>query len=105
MGVQPTHRGRGQGDASIWKVAAIATMSLATPAMAGEADRHDFRDVREALVRQLSPEGRYCRECHQRAKPVTRRVTLPTEIPLPSTALLLGSGIGAIAIAKRWRKA
>lgn len=88
------------------KVAAITLLLLATPALAGEADRgHAFRDMREALVRQLSPEGRYCRECHQRTKSVTRKVTLPTEIPLPSTALLLGSGIGAIVIARKWRKA
>lgn len=87
------------------KAAVLTLLLLATPALAGEADRgHDFRDMREALVRQLSPEGRYCRECHQRTKSTKRRVTLPTEIPLPSTALLLGSGIGAVVIARKWRK-
>ena len=82
----------------------LALMLLAAPALAGEADRHDWRDTREALIRQLSPEGRYCRECHARPITRTRRATLPTEIPLPSTALLLGTGVGAIAIAKKWRR-
>lgn len=29
----------------------------------------------------------------------------PAEIPIPGTALLLGSGIGALVIARKWRKA
>jgi hypothetical protein len=88
--------------------ALLTLLLLATPAMAGEADRHDFRTTREALVRQLSPEGRYCRECHARRSYSARRGPVfgapVAPVPLPSTALLLGSGIGAIAIARKWRR-
>ena len=78
----------------------------ATPTLAGEADRrHEFRDAREALIRQLSPEGRYCRECHTH-KRINKRHTQPRmpEVPIPATALLFASGIGAIIISRKWRK-
>lgn len=86
----------------------MMTLFLMTvPVSAGEADRgHDFRDVREALIRQLSPEGRYCRECH--ARPRIKRVYTPSripEVPLPQTALLFGTALGGLVIVKKWRKA
>jgi hypothetical protein len=55
-----------------------------------------------------------CGGCHMVIVPKSRRdlrgirgigYGKPTEIPLPSTALLLGSGIGAIAVIRKWRKA
>jgi hypothetical protein len=87
--------------------AIIALLLLASPAAAGEADRHDFRDAREALIRQMSPEGRYCRECHAR-KPVRRagEVRPLPPVPLASTALLFGTALGGVVIATRkWRRA
>jgi hypothetical protein len=54
-----------------------------------------------------------CGGCHMVIVPKSRRdlrgirgigYGKPAEIPLPSTALLLGSGIGSVMIAKRWRK-
>lgn len=82
--------------------AIIALLLLASPAAAGEADRHDFRDTREALIRQLSPEGRYCRECHQRKSAVRaeNRVPIPA-VPLPATALLFGTALGGLAIVRK----
>jgi hypothetical protein len=82
--------------------AIIALLLLASPAAAGEADRHDFRDAREALVRQLSPEGRYCRECHAR-KPIRRagEVRPLPPVPLASTALLFGTALGGLVIIRK----
>jgi hypothetical protein len=88
------------------RYAFISLLLLATPAMAGEANRgHDFRDTREAIIRQLSPEGRYCMECHRKPRQSKSAVRPITPVPLPETALLLGTGIGAIAIARKWRRA
>jgi hypothetical protein len=84
----------------------IALMLVATPAMAGEGgSKHEFRDMREALIRQMSPEGRYCMECHRRKPSKRAHVTNPVPIPLPATALLFGGALGGLVIAKRWRKA
>jgi hypothetical protein len=89
-----------------WPALALALL-LASPAAAGEGgSRHDFRDLREATIRQLSPEGRYCRECHTRPriKSHDTRPRIPP-IPLPATALLFGTALGGILIVKKWRKA
>ena len=84
------------------RYAIIMLAVLSSPAWAGEADRgHEFKDTREAIIRQLSPEGRYCRECHQR-KPERQVYVKPVApIPLPETALLFGAGLAAIAA---WRR-
>lgn len=84
----------------------LSLLLLTTSVMAGEADRgHDFRDVREALVRQLSPEGRYCRECHQRKPAFKAENVRPLPpVPLPATALLFGTALGGVVIAKKWRR-
>jgi hypothetical protein len=85
----------------------IALMLVATPAMAGEGgSKHEFRDMREALIRQMSPEGRYCMECHTRPriKSHDTRPRIPP-VPLPATALLFGGAFGGILIVKKWRKA
>lgn len=83
----------------------LVLVLLATPALADGGTKHDFRDIREALVRQMSPEGRYCRECHTRPR-IRREYTLPRipEVPLPQTALLFGTALGGVVIAKKWRR-
>jgi CRISPR-associated Cas5-like protein len=92
--------------APAWIVAAGLLM-LASSAWAGEGgSKHDFRDTREALIRQMSPEGRYCVECHRYRKPSRSfDVRLVAQVPLPSTALLFGTALGGLVIAKKWRKA
>jgi hypothetical protein len=84
----------------------IALMLVATPAMAGEGgSRHEFKDMREALIRQMSPEGRYCMECHTRPriKSYDTRPRIPP-VPLPATALLFGTGLTILLVSgKRWR--
>jgi hypothetical protein len=80
---------------------------LASPAAAGEGgSRHDFRDLREATIRQLSPEGRYCRECHTRPR-IKSRDTRPRipPVPIAGTALLFGTGLTILLVSgKRLRR-
>jgi len=81
-------------------IAAMVAALIITPAYAGEGgSKREFKDLREGVIRQLSPEGRYCQECHRKRPIVKPRppVKPPAPVPLPASALLFAAGMAGVA--------